>query len=85
LYGVGRTPTPQGLGSQITLAGSNVLLVGRNFQTARTLTEWLRPWKVRCYFAPMCERPENIWTVRPVDLEISHPQGVPIPVDRDRA
>jgi CheY-like chemotaxis protein len=56
----------------MTLAGRNVLLVGQNFQGARTLTEWLHRRKFRCHFAANVRAASELLSMCPVDLVLSN-------------
>ena len=56
----------------MTLAGRNVLLVGRNFQSAHTLTGWLHRWKFRCHFVTNVQAASEFLAVHPVDLVLSN-------------
>ena len=56
---------------QMTLAGRNVLLVGQNSQSARTLTERLRRWKFQCHFASDMRAASDLLRSQPVDLVLT--------------
>jgi CheY-like chemotaxis protein len=56
----------------MTLAGRDVLLVGENFQSARTLTERLHRWKFRSHFATNVRAASEFVAVHPVDLVLSN-------------
>jgi len=56
----------------MTLAGRNVLLVGQNFQSAQTLTEWLHRWKFRCHFAANARGAREFLAAHSVDLVLSN-------------
>jgi response regulator RpfG family c-di-GMP phosphodiesterase len=56
----------------MTLAGTNVLLVGQNFRRAQTLTERLHRLKFRCHFAPNARTATDFAASHPVDLVLSN-------------
>jgi|SRR5579862_233363 len=56
----------------MTLAGRNVLLVGKNLQSAHALTEWLHRRKFRCQFAANVRAASEFLAMHPVDLVLSN-------------
>jgi CheY-like chemotaxis protein len=56
----------------MTLAGTNVLLVGQNFHSTQTLTERLHRLKFRCHFAGNARAASDFMAARPVDLVLSN-------------
>jgi hypothetical protein len=50
----------------MTLAGTNVLLVGQNFHSTQTLTERLHRLKFRCHFAGNARAASDFMAARPV-------------------
>jgi DNA-binding NtrC family response regulator len=56
----------------MTLSGRNVLLVGNNFQNARTLTDRLRRWKFLCHFVGNTQAASDLLGSQRVDLLLSN-------------
>jgi CheY-like chemotaxis protein len=56
----------------MTLAGTNVLLVGQNFHGTQTLTERLHRLKFRCHFAANARVATEYVAAQPVDLVLSN-------------
>ena len=56
----------------MTLAGTNVLLVGQNFQMAQALTERLLRLEFRCHFAADVRGASRFLAAHPVDLVLSN-------------
>ncbi|MGD0907680.1 MAG: hypothetical protein ABSA96_08870 [Candidatus Acidiferrales bacterium] len=56
----------------MTLAGTNVLLVGQNFHKTQTLTERLHRLKFRCHFAGNARVASEFVAAYPVDLVLSN-------------
>ena len=54
------------------LFGRNVLLVGQNFRSARTLTDKLHRWKFHCHFASHMRVASDLLVSDPVDLVLSN-------------
>jgi CheY-like chemotaxis protein len=53
------------------LSGRKVLLVGRNFNSARALKNRLRRWKFQCHFASDMRAASDLLRSQPVDLVLS--------------
>jgi CheY-like chemotaxis protein len=53
------------------LSGRNVLLVGRNFNSARALKNKLQQWKFQCHFARDMRAASDLLRSQPVDLVLS--------------
>ena len=53
------------------LSGRNVLLVGRNFNSARALKNRLHRWKFQCHFASDMRAASDLLRSQPVDLVLS--------------
>jgi CheY-like chemotaxis protein len=53
------------------LSGRNVLLVGRNFNSARALKDRLRRWEFHCHFASDMRAASDLLKSQPVDLVLS--------------
>lgn len=56
----------------MTLAGRDVLLVGENFQGARTLTAHLHRWDFRSQFATSVRSANKYLACEPIDLVLSN-------------
>src|ERR1700719_309877 len=56
----------------MTISGRNVLLVGNNFQSARTLTDRLRRWKFLCHFVGNTRAASDLLGSHRVDLLLSN-------------
>jgi len=56
----------------MTLAGTNVLLVGQNFHKTQTLTERLHRLKFRCHFATNVQTAREFVAANPIDLVLSN-------------
>ena len=53
------------------LFGRNVLLVGRNFNSARALKDKLHRWKFQCHFASDMRAASDLLRSQPVDLVLT--------------
>jgi response regulator RpfG family c-di-GMP phosphodiesterase len=56
----------------MTLSGRNVLLVGHNLHSGRALTDRLRRWGFRCYFADNMRAASDLLSSQPVDLVLTN-------------
>src|SRR5580704_17599648 len=56
----------------MTLPGRNVLLVGHNLHSGRALTDRLRRWGFRCYFADNVRAASDLLSSQPVDLVLTN-------------
>jgi response regulator RpfG family c-di-GMP phosphodiesterase len=56
----------------MTLAGTNVLLVGQNFHRTQSLTERLHRLKFQCHFATSVRAATDFAASHPVDLVLSN-------------
>ena len=56
----------------MTISGRNVLLVGNNFQSARTLTDRLRRWKFLCHFVGNTRAASDLLGSHRIDLLLSN-------------
>ena len=56
----------------MTLSGRNVLLVGHNLHSGRALTDQLRRWGFRCYFADNMRAASDLLSSQPVDLVLTN-------------
>jgi CheY-like chemotaxis protein len=56
----------------MTLMGRDVLLVGKNFEGARRLTDRLQRWKFRCHFATNKRAASDLLTSYRFDLVLSN-------------
>lgn len=71
-YGERPPTTAHVEGRRMTLSGTNVLLVGPNFQSAQTLTRRLHQWKFRCRFATNLRAATEMLSSHPIDLVLSN-------------
>jgi hypothetical protein len=55
----------------MTLSGRDVLLVGQSFQPPNRLTNWLRRWGFRCYFAGNMRTARELLSSMQVDVVLS--------------
>jgi hypothetical protein len=56
----------------MTLSGRNVLLVGHNLHSGGALTDRLRRWGFRCYFADNMRAASDLLSSQPVDLVLTN-------------
>jgi hypothetical protein len=56
----------------MTIAGRDALLVGQNFQSARSLTDRLKRWGVRCHFACSVRATSDLLISHSFDLVLSN-------------
>ena len=56
----------------MTLPGRNVLLVGHTLHSGRALTDRLRRWGFRCYFADNMRAASDLLSSQPVDLVLTN-------------
>jgi hypothetical protein len=56
----------------MTLSGKYVLLVGQNLRSRRALTDRLRRWGFRCYFADNMRAASDLLSSQPVDLVLTN-------------
>ena len=56
----------------MTLSGRSVLLVGHNVDSGRALTDRLRRWGFRCYFADNMRAASDLLSSQPVDLVLTN-------------
>ncbi len=56
----------------MTISGTDVLLVGRSFHDASTLTDRLRRWGFRCHFVSNLREASDLLSSLPVDLVLSN-------------
>src|ERR1700675_4389355 len=56
----------------MTLSGRNVLLVGHNLHSGQALTDQLRRWGFRCYFAANMRAASDLLSSQPVDLVLTN-------------
>jgi len=56
----------------MTLSGRSVLLVGHNVDSGRALTDRLRRWGFRCYFADNMRAAADLLSSQPVDLVLTN-------------
>jgi len=54
------------------LSGTNVLVVGRDLHSARTLTERLKHWGFRCHIASNVRAASDLLSSQPFDLVLSN-------------